>query len=91
MMGIMALSLDHWVWFPFWLAVGCVFALERVVTAWKGGWAARLLAVLVIPELLYATYLNIVFCKGCVDILRAKQAEWTHVAADGSVVREEKR
>ncbi|WP_218938044.1 glycosyltransferase [Actinomyces culturomici] len=90
MMAIMALSLAQWVWFPFWLAVGGVFALERVVTAWKGGWAARFLAVLVIPELIYATYLNIVFCKGCLDILRAKQAEWTHVAADGSVVREEK-
>ena len=89
MMAIMALSLSHWVWFPFWLGVGGVFALERVVTVWKGGWAARFLAALVIPELLYATYLNIIFCKGCLDILLAKQAEWTHVASDGSVVKEE--
>lgn len=54
LMIIMALALDVWAWFPFWLVVGLVFALERVVTVWKGGWRARSVAVLVIPELLYA-------------------------------------
>jgi cellulose synthase/poly-beta-1,6-N-acetylglucosamine synthase-like glycosyltransferase len=86
---VMAGALDRWIWFPFWVGVGLLFAIERLVTAWKGGWAARIIAVLVIPELIYATFLNVVFCKGVLDILTSKKAEWTHMASDGSVRRQE--
>ena len=30
------LALDHWVWFPFWVGVGLIFMVERVVTVWRG-------------------------------------------------------
>ena len=43
------LSLDHWIWFPFWVGIGALFALERVVTVWKGGPQARLLALTLFP------------------------------------------
>ncbi len=84
----MAMSLDDWVWFPFWLGVGGIFMLERVVTAWRGGWRARLVAATLFPELVYATFLNVVFLKGVVDILVGRQAQWSHVtrSADGKVV-----
>ncbi|MBD3781560.1 MAG: glycosyltransferase family 2 protein [Micrococcales bacterium] len=84
----MAMSLDRWVWFPFWLGIGAVFMLERVVSAWRGGWAARVLAATLLPELAYATFLNVVFLKGVFDILLGRQAQWSHISrsADGKVV-----
>jgi cellulose synthase/poly-beta-1,6-N-acetylglucosamine synthase-like glycosyltransferase len=39
------LALDTWIWFPFWLGLGLLFSFERVVTVWRGGWPARLLAL----------------------------------------------
>jgi cellulose synthase/poly-beta-1,6-N-acetylglucosamine synthase-like glycosyltransferase len=76
---LMILSLDDWVWFPFWLGIGVVFSAERVVTAWKGGWRARLLAVTVFPELFFDMFLNVVYVKGIIDISLGKQASWKHL------------
>lgn len=59
-----AVSLDSWVWFPFWLGIGLVFTVERVVTVWGGGWPARLLGATLFPELLFAMFLNVVYVKG---------------------------
>ncbi|MDJ0377569.1 glycosyltransferase family 2 protein [Cryobacterium sp. PH31-L1] len=73
------LSVDGWVWFPFWLGVGTIFTIERVVSVWKGGWAARALAVTVIPELLFDIYLNAVYVKGIIDITLGRQGSWGHV------------
>jgi len=79
LISVTVLALEHWVWFPFWLGIGAVFVLERVVTVWKGGWAARVLAVTLFPELLYAAFLNVVFVKGVIDISLGRQASWQHV------------
>lgn len=75
-----------WVWFPFWLITGAFFAVERVVTAWPGGWRARLLAVLVLPELAYDLFLCAVFVKGIADMTFRRQAKWTHVERSTPVV-----
>ncbi|GAB3301787.1 glycosyltransferase [Epidermidibacterium keratini] len=85
--AVMALSLDRWVWFPFWLGLGALFVVERVITAWAGGWRARLLGLTLFPELFYATFLNVVFVKGVVDIVLRREARWRHVvtAGDGKV------
>ncbi|TFD66333.1 glycosyltransferase family 2 protein [Cryobacterium ruanii] len=72
-------SISAWVWFPFWLGIGTVFTIERVVSVWRGGWAARVLAVTVIPELLFDMYLNAVFVKGIIDITRGRKGSWGHV------------
>lgn len=76
MLGITVLALDEWVWFPFWLGIGLVFMVERVWTVRKGGWRAVLLAALVIPELLYATFLGLVYLKGIWDITFNRAAAW---------------
>jgi cellulose synthase/poly-beta-1,6-N-acetylglucosamine synthase-like glycosyltransferase len=76
---VTALATDRWVWFPFWLGVGSVFIVDRVVSAWNGGWKARLLAMLLIPELLYDMYLDVVYIKGIFDITFARNATWGHV------------
>lgn len=79
LIGLTVLSTDRWVWFPFWLGVGSVFVLDRVVSAWKGGWRARLLAALLVPELLYDMFLDVVYVKGILDITFARNATWGHV------------
>lgn len=76
---IMLLSLDEWIWFPFWMGLGALFSAERVVTVWKGGWRARLLGLALFPELVFAAFLNIVYIKGILDISLGRQASWKHV------------
>jgi len=76
---VTALTTDRWVWFPFWLSVGSLFVVDRVVSAWRGGWKARLLAMLLIPELVYDMYLDVVYVKGIFDLTFARNARWGHV------------
>jgi poly-beta-1,6-N-acetyl-D-glucosamine synthase len=77
---IMLLAIDQWVWYLFWIALGVVFMIERVVTVWRGGWPARLLAALVLPELVYDLVIDAVFVKGVVDMTFGQEARWSHVA-----------
>jgi cellulose synthase/poly-beta-1,6-N-acetylglucosamine synthase-like glycosyltransferase len=76
---ISGLALDRWIWFPFWLGVGSVFFVERVITVWSDGWKARALAALLLPELAYDLFLQAVFCKCLFDITWARAARWGHV------------
>ena len=80
LISLTIVAVDSWVWFPFWMGLGLLFAVERVVTAWEGGWSARVLAALLLPELAYATFLNVVYVKGVTDILFGRRAGWGHVA-----------
>jgi cellulose synthase/poly-beta-1,6-N-acetylglucosamine synthase-like glycosyltransferase len=84
LMGLTALALDRWTWFPFWMGIGALFVLERVVTVWKGGWRARLLALALFPELYYSAFLNAAFVKGIADICLGRQASWKHVDRSGA-------
>ncbi|OUM41742.1 glycosyltransferase [Arthrobacter sedimenti] len=72
-------SLETWIWFPFWLGLGILFTVERVLTVWKGGWKARLLAVALFPELVFDMFLNLVYIKGIIDISFGRQASWKHL------------
>lgn len=80
LIAVMILSLDNWVWFPFWVGLGLVFIVERVITVWRGGWPARVLAVLLFPELFFAVFLNLIYVKGIFDIAFRRQASWQHEA-----------
>ena len=84
---LMLLSMGTWVWFPFWIGLGLLFTVERLVTVWKGGWRARLLAATLFPELVFAAFLDVVYVKGVLDITLGRQASWKHVehatSADG--------
>ena len=79
MMLIVVLSVDRWIWFPFWAGLGILFVAERVITVWKGGWRARALAALLLPELLFDMYLNTIYVKGIIDITLGRQPAWTHL------------
>lgn len=80
MMVLMTLSFDSWVWFPFWLGTGLVFTAERVLTVWRGGWRARLLAATLFPELCYALFLDLVYLKGILDLSLGRTPSWHYVA-----------
>jgi len=79
MMAITVLAVDRWIWFPFWAGLGVLFVAERVITVWKGGWRARLLAALLFPELLFDMYLNTIYVKGIIDLTLGRQPSWTHL------------
>ena len=76
---LLTLAVDRWVWLPFWLVLGQVFVAERVVTVWAGGRRARVVAALLIPELVYSFFLNMVFVRAVWDISVGHEAEWKHV------------
>jgi biofilm PGA synthesis N-glycosyltransferase PgaC len=84
---LMVLATSTWVWFPFWIGIGLVFTLERVVTVWRGGWRARLLGLSLFPELFYAMFLNVVYVKGIWDLTLARQADWKHIVQPDSGAR----
>lgn len=69
--------------YVFWVAVGLIFALERVITVWDARWRGRVLAALLLPELIYAVFLSAVFVKGIWNISRGKTAHWGHVENSG--------
>ncbi len=75
---LQVVSADIWVWYPFWLIMALVFIAEKVWTVRKGGWKGMLLAVFLIPELLYDTYLDIIFVKGVFDMIFHRKANWGH-------------
>jgi cellulose synthase/poly-beta-1,6-N-acetylglucosamine synthase-like glycosyltransferase len=89
LMLITILAVDEWVWFPFWIGIGAIFVLERVVTAWRGGWRARILAATLFPELAYDMYLSAVFVKGLFDITFGRVARWGHVNRGRAALRAE--
>lgn len=78
-MFVLIVAADRWIWFPFWLGIGAVFLVERVVSVWKGGRRARLLAALIFPELAYAAFLDLVYVKSIIDITLGRKATWKHV------------
>ena len=77
---LQVVSTDVWIWYPFWLLMGAIFIIERVTSVWHGGWKARLLAATLVFELLYDTFLDIVFLKGIVDIAFKRTARWGNEA-----------
>jgi cellulose synthase/poly-beta-1,6-N-acetylglucosamine synthase-like glycosyltransferase len=65
---------------PFWAAVGGVFLLERLVTVWRGGRRARLVALPLLVELVYDLVIQAVFVRSLVELLRRREATWHHVS-----------
>lgn len=60
----------------FWVLLGALFAVERTVTVWCGGWRARLLAAPLVVELAYAIVLQLVYVKSLIDIILGRSKHW---------------
>jgi cellulose synthase/poly-beta-1,6-N-acetylglucosamine synthase-like glycosyltransferase len=67
----------------FWALLGALFAVERTVTVWPGGWRARLLAAPLLIELVYAAVLQLVYVKSLVDIALRRSKTWNAATVSG--------
>ena len=62
-----------------WAAIGLIFMIERVVTAWPNGWRGRLLAFPLVIEIAYDLVLQSVYLKSLIDISAGRTAGWNYV------------
>ena len=64
---------------PFWLTIGLVFLVERLVTVWAVGWRGRAIAAPVAIELAYACFLQVCFVTSIVQMATGRKAGWNYV------------
>jgi len=64
---------------PWWTPLGLVFVAERVLTVWRRGVRARLLALVLVIEWAYDLVLQAVLVRALVDIVLGRRADWHHV------------
>ena len=87
LMAVTVLALDRWIWFPFWILIGAVFWVERLVTAWPAGWRGRLVAAALFIEIAYDVFLQVVFVSCLLNIAFNRTAAWgdvVHAPVEGS-------
>lgn len=60
----------------FWVLIGLLFVVERIATAWSGGWRARLIALPLLIELVYSLFLQAVYVKSLSDIATGRSKAW---------------
>ncbi len=69
-------SSDVWIWYPFWIFMAFLFIVEKVWTVRKADWKAKLLASTLVIELMYDTFLGVIFVKGVIDMAFKRKAHW---------------
>ena len=79
MLVITLLAADSIRWSPFWITIGIVFLVERLVTVWAVGWRGRLLAAPIFVELAYALFLQVCFVTSIVQMATGREAGWNYV------------
>ena len=79
LMTVGLLAADSLRWSPFWVAIGMIFVVERIVTSWAAGWRGRALAAPIFLELGYALFLQACFVFSFVQILLGRKAGWNYV------------
>ena len=79
LLTITLLAADSIRWSPFWITMGMVFVVERLVTVWAVGWRARALAAPIFPELMYSAFLQVIFATSIVEIILGRKAGWNYV------------
>jgi cellulose synthase/poly-beta-1,6-N-acetylglucosamine synthase-like glycosyltransferase len=71
----------------FWVGLGSIFMIERLVTVWAAGWKARLLAAPLVIELAYDVVLQAIYVKSLVDIASGRKAGWNYVPREAIPAR----
>lgn len=66
---------------PWWLALGVLFWVERMVTVRRSTRTGVVLAALFVPELLYEAFLQVAFVRAVWQSLSKAEARWHHVNA----------
>jgi poly-beta-1,6-N-acetyl-D-glucosamine synthase len=62
---------------PFWIAIGAIFWLERIVSVRKGGLKATLMASIMLIELGYSFFLKAVNLYSYLKLLRNREISWS--------------
>jgi cellulose synthase/poly-beta-1,6-N-acetylglucosamine synthase-like glycosyltransferase len=70
------------VFHPFWLAVGALFVIDRVVTVRKGGWPAIGLTLTFLPEMGYDFFRFGVYVAGWFNAISKREAKWHHALTE---------
>ena len=79
LMVITLLAADSVAWSPFWVTIGLVFVVERLVTVWAVGWPGRLLAAPIFLELAYAVFLQVCLVTSIAQMATGRKAGWNYV------------
>lgn len=61
---------------PLWSSIGLIFVAEKVVSVWRMGWRARLLAALLAPELLFDLFQHAVYFRALLDLALRREERW---------------
>jgi biofilm PGA synthesis N-glycosyltransferase PgaC len=77
--GIVLVAGGGLIIYPFWLALGGIFVIERVASVWDGGWRARLLAAPLVIEIAFDVFLQVVFLACLAELLLGRAAQWGRV------------
>lgn len=66
---------------PFWLALGALCVIDRVVTVRRAGWRGIVLTLLFLPEMGYDFFRLGVYLAGWRDAVLRREAGWHHLTA----------
>ena len=61
---------------PFWVGIGILFWLERIVSVRKAGPKYMLIASLMLIEMGYGTFLKAVSLYGYAKVIRNREISW---------------
>lgn len=62
---------------PFWIAIGLVFWLERVISVRKAGWKAMLISATMVIELGYGLFMKAVNIYSYAKLIRNREVSWS--------------
>jgi len=68
----------------FWICIGVIFIVERIVTVAAQGWRGVLLAAPLVLELGYSLILQAVYIGSLIDIASGRKPEWNTVVREAT-------
>jgi hypothetical protein len=77
MITLLAADEVRFLW--FWVGVGSIFVVERIVTVWAVGWRGRAIALPLVIELAYDYVQQVVYVKSLIDAATGRAAGWNYV------------
>ena len=84
LMLITLLAADSFEIVWFWVFIGLIFVVERVVTVWAAGWRGRAIALPLVIEIGYDVVLQAVYVKSLFDIATGRAAGWNYVPREAA-------
>jgi len=78
---IIPILMGQLVIWPFWVLVTVAFSIERGLSAWQTGWKGRLLALSLVPEIVYSLILQACFLRALIAMMASQTTVWGHLPA----------